>query len=846
MLLSGCIHTKKTLFYLKLDYMGSAIDSHEKAKNKDEVKKVKLSYKSAEFCLKCQSDKKINYKACCSYIQAVNRLCDSEAVSKKDAAIFKTFEMKSYLDSLASTFDKNHFLYQNDLHTVESYTQYLECDMEPKKFKEEAEDSIYALYTPNKYNHNHSILLRLKEFENFIDSPGSQNNHNYTEAIFDHYRLFTFDGELHSLDAYKKHKNFKLLVKDTTLYDVFIKDSTNSEEYLKLLTLDLNDNIRTQITLLINDIGIKESSYILMQKLLRTYIESHNYKRAAILLETLIKGGKFSNGDKLLAGIIGKIQQTMDMLLKEDSQEPILRRWFMNEHQLDNDEIIRPLFSENHKFVTLISDTVNKTFYEQVESNIESGSVKIKTVQELAAISADEQTWHVYSSGKIVKTGNLITSSPILPKAEENVGNHVIDVFTVPSKNIAFYALHYAEMPFSTSEKDFYHNTTGGNFDIYVVDYTKGNKWERLGNNINTAFSERSPYFINDTLYFSSNGHYGFGGYDVYMSIRMDTTSWTSWSDPINLGKTLNSPFNELNYKQTPKFNCFQSDRENGKFKIFETYNVMPEEEIFFFSGVTVDTATNPIKSVVEVLRVRKKDGLIDPVAKDVSNENGVFLLKYPNDNKDYFYILSFSSLDGSQLSIQIIDELSSGQRDKHIKTKEEIGMDNDLEPDVSIKNVEPSSVIKLVSICVPDKPVMEIFSDKVSDDFKIYFKTGKWLVENRFKDLCKALNIVFHGQNQRYNSNFGCVGKGQTLIMKITAYADVRGNPRSNQILSEKRARAIKEWIDEVYSVKANFSVYYLAEGKGETRKHCGLDDEECWQKNRVAYFVTGGIKKK
>jgi outer membrane protein OmpA-like peptidoglycan-associated protein len=69
-----------------------------------------------------------------------------------------------------------------------------------------------------------------------------------------------------------------------------------------------------------------------------------------------------------------------------------------------------------------------------------------------------------------------------------------------------------------------------------------------IGKTINTRFVDRSPRLSPDlkTLFFTSNGHYGLGGYDIFMSRRLSDTSWTEWSEPVNLGRIINSAFNEV------------------------------------------------------------------------------------------------------------------------------------------------------------------------------------------------------------------------------------------------------------------------------------------------------------
>ena len=99
---------------------------------------------------------------------------------------------------------------------------------------------------------------------------------------------------------------------------------------------------------------------------------------------------------------------------------------------------------------------------------------------------------------------------------------------------------------------DFFHGGYGGNTDIYViVDNGAGPQAINLGSTINTPYSEYSPYLHADgkTLYFSSDGHAGLGGLDVFKSTRLSDTSWTEWSEPVNLGKDINGTNNDWGYQ---------------------------------------------------------------------------------------------------------------------------------------------------------------------------------------------------------------------------------------------------------------------------------------------------------
>ena len=84
-----------------------------------------------------------------------------------------------------------------------------------------------------------------------------------------------------------------------------------------------------------------------------------------------------------------------------------------------------------------------------------------------------------------------------------------------------------------------------GDNDLYVSFRGDDGTWstpQHLGYGINTDGEEASPFLAADgkTLYFSSDGHGGFGGSDLFVSRRSDD-SWLVWSEPENLGERINT-----------------------------------------------------------------------------------------------------------------------------------------------------------------------------------------------------------------------------------------------------------------------------------------------------------------
>ncbi len=81
-----------------------------------------------------------------------------------------------------------------------------------------------------------------------------------------------------------------------------------------------------------------------------------------------------------------------------------------------------------------------------------------------------------------------------------------------------------------------------GKKDIWITYLQKNGIWTEpinAGSSINTAEDETAPFIHanNQTLFFSSNGYPGLGGYDIFLSNLIDT----SWTKPVNLGYPINT-----------------------------------------------------------------------------------------------------------------------------------------------------------------------------------------------------------------------------------------------------------------------------------------------------------------
>lgn len=108
-----------------------------------------------------------------------------------------------------------------------------------------------------------------------------------------------------------------------------------------------------------------------------------------------------------------------------------------------------------------------------------------------------------------------------------------------------------------------------GGIDIYYSIKDKKGRWiksKNLGTNINTAYDDDAPFIDYDgkTLYFSSLGRKGMGGYDIFKSVY--DSAAREWGEPVNLGFPINTPDDDIFFVSTKdgQRGYYASVREDG------------------------------------------------------------------------------------------------------------------------------------------------------------------------------------------------------------------------------------------------------------------------------------------
>jgi len=182
--------------------------------------------------------------------------------------------------------------------------------------------------------------------------------------------------------------------------------------------------------------------------------------------------------------------------------------------------------------------------------------------------------------------------------------------------------------------------------DILVSHIDEEGYWtvpKKLSGVINTELAEESVFIHpdNNTLYFSSRGHVGMGGSDIYMSKRNDQGQWDS---AINLGYPINTHKDENSLLVGPdgEIGYFASDRDGGfggldlyAFSLPETIKADP---VTFFKGVVYDSLSGQLLSAsLELLDLESGDLVASGYSK--SSTGAFFLTLSPNNN----YIVNVS-----------------------------------------------------------------------------------------------------------------------------------------------------------------------------------------------------------
>jgi outer membrane protein OmpA-like peptidoglycan-associated protein len=324
-----------------------------------------------------------------------------------------------------------------------------------------------------------------------------------------------------------------------------------------------------------------------------------------------------------------------------------------------------------------------------------------------------------------------------------------------------------------------------GETDLYLVERNHFGEWGpamNMGAIINTPFTEDSPFFSQDgkTLYFSSNGHPGFGGRDIFKTVNENGR----WSTPLNLGRPLNTENDDQFFTigGSGEKGYFSSDRggDGDLYEIDIPESMRPEPTIVVTG--TVINAKDEKKVSAYILVEDMNSGELIAVNKSNST-TGQYLVVLPagrtysvSANKEGFFFYS-ESFDVPKTS--------------HFQ---------EIKKDIQLKPIEKGAKVVLNNI---------------------FFETGKAnLTPESRLELEKAIELM------RTNP---------TMVVEIGGHTDNIGDDNYNMKLSHDRAKSVRD-----YLVNAGIaSERVQAKGYGEQNPVATNETEDGRKANRRTEFV-------
>lgn len=200
----------------------------------------------------------------------------------------------------------------------------------------------------------------------------------------------------------------------------------------------------------------------------------------------------------------------------------------------------------------------------------------------------------------------------------EFVNNKWTNIIALPFNSPDYSVEHPALSP---DEKTLYFASdmpgTLGSFDIFSVSINGSvyGKPMNLGENINTARREQFPFISKDNkLYFSSNGHEGYGSLDIFVSEIQDN----SYLKAVNVGLPVNSGYDDFAYyiDSETKEGYFSSNRPEGKgkddiYSLKEAKDLLIEDCKQYIAGIITDVDSHlALENAIVILKDAKNQEL--------------------------------------------------------------------------------------------------------------------------------------------------------------------------------------------------------------------------------------------
>lgn len=332
-----------------------------------------------------------------------------------------------------------------------------------------------------------------------------------------------------------------------------------------------------------------------------------------------------------------------------------------------------------------------------------------------------------------------------------------------------------------------------GNFDIYKAPINADGSIGtpvNLGQKVNTEGQEMFPYISsNGTLYFSSNGHLGLGGLDVFYTREIDgkTTNVRNVGIPVNS----NSDDFAFTINEETETGFVSSNREGGKGSddIYAIKKIQPLCDVLVLTTVLDDETGEPLAGAT--VSLFDSQGL-KVLSKETNNKGlAEFLIECETAND--------------------IDAIADGYSGKRLTV--------------------PSSSEDEINLTIRLLPIDDLIAlDKIALE-PIYFDFDKSnITEKAAFELDKLVQIM---------------KKYPEMIINVEAHTDSRGSANYNERLSDRRAKTTVQYV--ISKGISENRISGIGKGENELKVTCSANctEEEHQTNRRSEFIITSGSPK-